>query len=66
MVHWFNRRAEMKGKPSKPNGRGLTELLDHNVRWANGKRENDPDYFRRCNVRNICGSDVLTVGCQPM
>ena len=61
MAHWFNRRAEMKGKPSKPSRRGLKELLDHNVRWANGKRENDPEYFRRLSA--LQRPEYLWIGC---
>lgn len=47
MVSWFNRCAGMRDKQKRPEGRDLIDLLNQNVRWADGKREEYPEYFKR-------------------
>ena len=39
----------------------LKDLLDHNIRWATGKRREDPDYFRRLSA--LQRPDYLWIGC---
>jgi carbonic anhydrase len=39
----------------------LTDLLDHNVAWAAGKRRDDPDYFHRLSA--LQQPDYLWIGC---
>lgn len=39
----------------------LSDLLDHNVRWATGKVREDPDYFRRLSA--LQRPDYLWIGC---
>ena len=61
MVRWFNRRSGMSDKQKRPEGRDLTDLLAHNVRWADGKRENDPEYFKRLSA--LQRPEYLWIGC---
>ncbi|PCI05154.1 MAG: carbonic anhydrase [Hyphomicrobiales bacterium] len=61
MVRWFNRRAGVNDEQKRPEGRDLTDLLAHNVRWAEGKRENDPDYFKRLSA--LQRPEYLWIGC---
>ncbi|WP_193175724.1 carbonate dehydratase [Oricola nitratireducens] len=39
----------------------LSDLLDHNIRWATGKVREDPDYFRRLSA--LQRPDYLWIGC---
>ncbi|MFZ2103532.1 MAG: carbonic anhydrase [Oricola sp.] len=39
----------------------LSNLLDHNVRWASGKIKDDPDYFRRLSA--LQRPEYLWIGC---
>ena len=39
----------------------LSDLLDHNVRWATGKVREDPDYFRRLSA--LQRPEYLWIGC---
>lgn len=39
----------------------LKDLLQHNVRWATGKREEDPNYFRRLSA--LQAPEYLWIGC---
>ncbi len=39
----------------------LTDLLDHNVRWATDRRREDPDYFNRLSA--LQRPDYLWIGC---
>ena len=39
----------------------LTDLLDHNVRWATERRREDPDYFNRLSA--LQRPDYLWIGC---
>ncbi|WP_420405783.1 carbonic anhydrase [Nisaea sp.] len=39
----------------------LTDLLEHNVRWATDKREEDPNYFRR--LSSLQRPEYLWIGC---
>ncbi len=39
----------------------LTDLLDHNVRWATQRRREDPDYFNRLSA--LQRPDYLWIGC---
>lgn len=39
----------------------LTDLLNHNVRWATDKREEDPNYFRR--LSSLQRPEYLWIGC---
>ncbi len=47
--------------PSDHSDTPLSELLDHNVRWARGKREEDPEYFRRLTA--LQRPEFLWIGC---
>ncbi len=39
----------------------LSDLLDHNIRWATGKVRDDPDYFRRLSA--LQRPEYLWIGC---
>lgn len=39
----------------------LKDLLDHNIKWATGKRRDDPDYFSRLSA--LQRPDYLWIGC---
>ena len=39
----------------------LSDLLDHNIRWANARVADDPDYFRRLSA--LQRPDYLWIGC---
>jgi len=39
----------------------LSDLLDHNIRWATGKVREDPDYFRRLSA--LQRPEYLWIGC---
>ncbi|MEM5493426.1 carbonate dehydratase [Hoeflea sp. AS16] len=39
----------------------LSDLFDHNVRWADGKRREDPDYFKRLSA--LQSPEYLWIGC---
>lgn len=39
----------------------LSDLLDHNIRWATGKVREDPDYFRR--LSSLQRPEYLWIGC---
>lgn len=39
----------------------ISDLLHHNVRWATGKREEDPNYFRRLSA--LQSPEYLWIGC---
>lgn len=39
----------------------LTDLLDHNIKWATERRREDPDYFR--NLSSLQRPDYLWIGC---
>lgn len=39
----------------------LTDLLDHNIRWATGKVREDPDYFRRLSA--LQRPEYMWIGC---
>jgi carbonic anhydrase len=39
----------------------LSDLLDHNIRWATGKIQEDPDYFRRLSA--LQRPEYLWIGC---
>lgn len=39
----------------------LTDLLDHNIRWATGKVREDPEYFRRLSA--LQRPEYMWIGC---
>lgn len=51
----------MRDKKSKPKTRALTDLLAHNVRWADSKLEEDPEYFHRLSA--LQRPEYLWIGC---
>lgn len=61
MVRWFNRGTDKNDRQKKPEGLSPSDLLAHNVLWADGKRENDAEYFQRLSA--LQRPEYLWIGC---